>query len=62
MNEFTKEELETLQWAINEVRYCHPLYEKIQFLIDNYCEHSELYEDLDSVAMRCKKCLEIFDE
>jgi hypothetical protein len=59
MNEFTKEELMELQWAIIEVRNSHSLYDKLNFLINNYCEHPEKYEDFDYSPMRCKTCKKI---
>lgn len=68
MNDFTKEELESiLNWGDCYCEFgsswtykCHkPLMDKIQSMIDNYCDHKEQYEDLDYNAMRCKKCLEI---
>lgn len=52
MNDFTKEELEILQWELNTAIHkltmaslsCEKhsaLNEKIQSMIDNYCEHEE---------------------
>ena len=41
MNNFTKEELETINGALNQLYdLCkEKLIEKIQFMIDNYCDH-----------------------
>ena len=47
MNDFTKEELEKIQICIEDKRHKKPIFylclqslsDKIQSLIDNYCEH-----------------------
>lgn len=67
MNDFTKEELEYLYdalwmlmklgWVKSDLNYC----KKIQFMIDNYCEHEfDMTEWVnDSSGCRwyeCKKC------
>lgn len=61
MNEFTKQDLEQLSFAI----YTYPhsdddhLYEelrnKIKYMIDNYCEHKET-EIIGGWVSRCVKC------
>lgn len=61
MNEFTKEELEELKrccnWVINckDTHYTSVTYvlpEKIQSMIDNYCEHKWQMNN----QLRCNKC------
>jgi len=62
MNNFTKEELESLYDCCEPGIYeDHPplfwkvmLQEKIQYMIDNYCEHEE-YKNLANVIL-CRKC------
>lgn len=66
MNDFTKEELiKLLNWR-NEVKYTKKptsqmiasnerLGEKIQSMIDNYCEHETIIPKLETVC-RCSKC------
>ncbi len=71
MNDFTKEELEAILEALTiidkdptikpEIFWGDSLPEKICHMIDNYCEHEETYEDLDSQPIRCKKCLEVVE-
>ena len=67
MNDFTKEELETLRDGLNyavgnpcgfTADTVMPLYNKLQFLIDNYCEHEMGYGGSQEVY-QCKKCGEI---
>lgn len=57
MNEFTKEELEKLLVAVTETKFaeCWPMRDKIQSLIDNYCEHEISYAGFIEVGM-CKHC------
>ncbi len=65
MNDFTKDELEYIRnYVFNgaasiSVEKHEILRDKIQSLIDNYCEHTEEYEDFNYQPMRCKACLEI---
>lgn len=59
MNEFTKEELNYMEWAIGEVNYSHQLRDKIQSMIDNYCEHRVLTPEVN--AMKCMGCKRLFD-
>lgn len=69
MNEFTKEELELLlssmeSWLDSYSE--HPIYEskrlieKIQFMIDEYCEHEAEVVSASTVAIdmtyKCRKC------
>jgi len=66
MNDFTKEELYSVNYYLNMIREncgCvgeHPilsLIEKIQSMIENYCEHSEKLIDVDGgISLVCKKC------
>ncbi len=77
MNDFTKEELEDLHYAIrffwkNRSVYdlpsdtedgtnSHDLMEKIQSMIENYCEHDwhamcDNYDPCDPECMVCQKC------
>ena len=66
MNDFTKEELEKLlMWSVHRaedigtVEYCREgsglLFDKIQSMIDNYCEHDP-YGDFHECGDRCRKC------
>ncbi len=62
MNDFTKKELEKLRYAITNYDYSDDdLNNKIQSLIDNYCEHefTEWYapipEDRIHICMTCKR-------
>jgi len=63
MNDFTKEELQTMQANLPYIdgEPCE-LSDKIQSLIDNYCEHETTYTDYDSQPVRCKKCLDVLDD
>jgi len=57
MNDFTKEELMDLKRAVLWVDHEHDelLANKIQSMIDNYCEHeSEI--DIGEAPLICKKC------
>jgi hypothetical protein len=66
MNDFTKEELEQLiSWGEIYTEFGQswidalnrPLIEKIQSMIDNYCEHTWfVYIDSDKRVLRCHKC------
>jgi hypothetical protein len=63
MNDFSKEELELLQTALSEIDYSNPLWEKIQSMIDNYCEHEwEFYLSPNINILRCNKCNKGYDE
>lgn len=64
MNDFTKEELEQIiKWATTDIDF-NPsnlevsLFEKIQSMIDNYCEHDCLKLDMGEYyeVYPCKKC------
>ena len=46
MNDFTKEELEQLQFIIQEYTNCtsEPIYKKIQTMIDNYHEPKTIWD------------------
>lgn len=65
MNDFTKDELYQLSKAM-EARLAFlsasesPLYNKIQSLIENYCEHSESEVDHNYEVEKCKKCGRLF--
>lgn len=67
MNDFTKEEMMQIKYDydLNGNRYdesftneqCEALYEKIQSMIDNYCEHEwAMYISSEGNAVRCTKC------
>lgn len=63
MNEFTKEELEELAHNLGEIRAWSdsltnswPLLDKIQSMIDNYCQHEKMEFDGDVYGYSCKKC------
>jgi len=73
MNDFTKSELLIMHLAIirdinqfGHILKTSPsmleLRDKLEKMIENYCEHKEQYEDLDYNPMRCKKCLEIIGD
>lgn len=58
MNDFTKEELNALFFAINELSIPKAniaLKNKLQSMIDNYCEHED-QENIGDFCWRCKKC------
>ena len=66
MNDFTQEELEEIKggldwWLdVNDWKRKHGIVQKLQSMIDNYCEHDEgtfiNYGDQPEV---CNKCLEV---
>lgn len=73
MNEFTKEELKEIKYGIchlisegscdsqwnNDVKI---LKEKIQSMIENYCEHSlALLWDHNGRTLKCLKCEKVFN-
>lgn len=63
MNDFTKEELKSIMYCVKQMKIhidgYNPLKSKIQFMIDNYCEHTEsktiVNYDNDFVSV-CVKC------
>ncbi len=68
MNNFTKQELEDIAEMMRHARkqgidtkhnLCNEIEDKAWKLIENYCDHSETYEDYDCQPIRCKDCLEI---
>lgn len=65
MNDFTKEELQNLFFYVQVVPSYHrrdgynALMEKIQFMIDNYCEH-DYHPVLGSFQIEsCHKCMKV---
>lgn len=62
MNDFTKEELKELIYGL----YCRTkldghlvnkfLYEKLQSIIDNYCEHDNCGGEVEIFVDTCSKC------
>jgi len=59
MNDFTKEELQQIRggldwWLDNDWHSSHVLVQKIQSMIDNYCEHECNHENIDTNI--CYKC------
>lgn len=60
MNDFTKDELQALHYCVNPVRinpdFCDELKQKIQAMIDNYCEHTnkQYYERVN--IYECDNC------
>lgn len=66
MNDFTKEELNDLLYCVSisckqgvivpSDNECNYLYEKLQSMIDNYCEHShkQYYERVN--IYECENC------
>ncbi len=65
INDFTKEELETIlnwaevygdfgqSWVAIQLK---PLMDKIQSMIDNYCEHKNCESCIDCNGCSCKAC------
>ena len=63
VNDFTKEELEVLISNHWECGANYPgLYDKIQSMIDNYCDHPEPYRMMYGATILdyCDKCKHIF--
>lgn len=70
MNDFTKEELEQIRaWATTDVDLSPSeleisLFDKIQSMIDNYCDHEEEVEVIMNAQggfhMRCKICFKMW--
>lgn len=72
MNDFTKDDLKSLRWAIEQVRErtnnrgdaMRGLLTKIQSLIDNYCEHEyhsfTTFPDFTTGKQMCIKCKEFY--
>lgn len=61
MNNFTRNELLQINSGISKLEYFNKdLYSKIQFLIDNYCDHKNIgsISDIDYLNI-CKDCHEI---
>lgn len=62
MNDFTKEELQQIQaWATTDIDLSPSelevnLFDKIQSLIDNYCEHSQHLYYGDIPVGECTEC------
>jgi len=54
MNDFTKEELTLMFIVLPPVDATKLLKDKIQSMIDNYCEHSKLHTARDAVY--CENC------
>ena len=75
MNDFTKEELGDLYAAIRYCykqhidlpsdtdieRFSYCLMEKIQSMIDNYCEHPENNICMECVSATCEKCNKLWE-
>ena len=65
MNDFTREELETLLYCVGETSSYEQtnediLIDKIQSMIDNYCDHDQGFTE-DSVLIKlCNKCDDIY--
>ena len=55
MNEFTKEELTELLVLSYNDKISYELHEKIQSMLDNYCEHEQL-KDVGAEYMFCRMC------
>jgi hypothetical protein len=60
MNKFTKQQLELLWCACDKYPAAYDLLDKIQSLIDNYCEHSESEANHNYEVEKCKKCGRLF--
>lgn len=72
MNEFTKNELERIAngiereivlYSIMEIDASHllNLLEKVESIINNYCDHEPCSIDHDHKDLSCKKCLKIVE-
>lgn len=61
MNDFTKKELESIAINLCCNEKTSDILNKINFMIENYCEHKNVYIDYDHNPERCKKCLEIVE-
>lgn len=63
MNYFTKEELEEIEYGLlySGMENTHVL-EKLQSLIDNYCEHKDVKFMRDVGVETCRKCGKVIDE
>lgn len=66
MNDFTKEELEEIIQFMYEVEaehnahpekilMSHPLYLKVQSMLENYCEHERIVSNYDPQD-QCRNC------
>ena len=63
-NDFTKEELENILTCVNAISYNNEAssltlkssQDKIQSLIDNYCEHDTIGGEIDLFIDTCSKC------
>lgn len=55
INKFTKDELETIWCACDHYPAAFPLLEKIQSMINNYCEHKHIEPDSAMINV-CMKC------
>lgn len=55
MNDFTKEELREIYWVFDRQGACRllTLKEKIQSMIDNYCEHEIMTSDMKENQAIC---------
>jgi hypothetical protein len=68
MNDFTKEELESMVSMVSRgevytefgsswtTKANKPIIEKLQSMIDNYCEHLHKIECADCEVLRCGHC------
>lgn len=61
MNDFTKDELEYLKDYLIEgdsfftrSKYVNDLIDKLQYMIDNYCEHEPLKKQITKAIDSCK--------
>lgn len=65
MNNFTKEELQCLLLTLDNVYIAsrtvrqHELQEKIQSMIDNYCEHKPDIQEYIYEPKTCSKCSQL---
>lgn len=62
MNDFTKEELIQIMWAIHDNEFPIPvsLGNKIQTMIDKCCECEESERECNLIVERCIKCGNLF--
>lgn len=66
MTDFTKEELQDINYALTEYgdfesARVENLVGKIQFMIDEYCEHSPIWKSPNHVICYCDKCKKVLE-
>lgn len=56
MNDFTKEELQELLVLSYNDKISYTLYEKIQYMVSNYCVHNNCGGEIEIFVDTCSKC------